>query len=77
MCNKFLILGFGCVQEGILGFQRKIVFSYFGWECLFMTTMERRKRNEVDVVMFMALMFLCRFLLVGMSELLWIILDTG
>jgi hypothetical protein len=42
-----------------------------------MTTMERRKRNEGDVVMFMALMFLCRFLLVGMNELLWIILDTG
>jgi hypothetical protein len=39
--------------------------------------METRKRNEGDAVVFMALMFLCRFLLFGMSELLWIILDIG
>jgi hypothetical protein len=41
-----------------------------------MTAMETRKRSEGDAVVFMALMFLCRFLLFGMSELLWIILDT-
>ncbi len=36
-------------------------------------TMETRKRSEGDVVVFMALMFLCRFLLVGVSELFCII----
>jgi hypothetical protein len=28
-------------------------------------------------VVFMALMFLCRFLLLGMNELEWILMDTG
>jgi len=42
-----------------------------------MTTMETRKRSDEDVVVFMALMFLCRFILFGMSELEWILLDTG
>jgi len=41
-----------------------------------MMAMATRKRSEGDAVVFMALMFLCRFLLFGMSELLWIILDT-
>ncbi len=41
-----------------------------------MMAMVTRKRSEGDAVVFMALMFLCRFLLFGMSELLWIILDT-
>ncbi len=42
-----------------------------------MMTMETRKMSEKDVVVFMALMFLCHFLIFGMSELLWIILDIG
>jgi hypothetical protein len=42
-----------------------------------MTTMETRKRNDGDVVVFMALMFLCRFLLFGMNELEWTLLDTS
>jgi hypothetical protein len=42
-----------------------------------MTTMETKKKNEGNAVMFMVLMFLSRFLLFGMNELLWIILDTG
>jgi hypothetical protein len=29
MCNKFLTLRFGCVQEGVLGFQGKNIFSCF------------------------------------------------
>jgi len=39
--------------------------------------METMKRIDGDVVVFMALMFLCRFLLFEMSELEWISLDTG
>ncbi len=42
-----------------------------------MTIMETRKRIDGDVVVFMALMFLCCFLLFGMSELEWILLDIG
>jgi hypothetical protein len=42
-----------------------------------MTTMEIRKRSEGNAVVFMALMFLCCFLLFGMSELEWILLDTS
>jgi len=42
-----------------------------------MTTMETKKKNEGNAVMFMVLMFLSRFLLFGMNELLWTILDTG
>jgi hypothetical protein len=38
--------------------------------------METIKRSDGDVVVFMALMFLCQFLLFGMSELEWILLDT-
>jgi hypothetical protein len=49
----------------------------FGRECLLMTAMETRKKSEGDAVVFIALMFLFHFLLFGMSELLWIILDTG
>ncbi len=49
----------------------------FGWECLLMTAMETRMRGEGNVVVFMALMFLCRFLLFGMCVLLWIVLDDG
>jgi hypothetical protein len=30
MCNEFLTLGFGCEQEKILGFQRRIFFLIFG-----------------------------------------------
>jgi len=37
--------------------------------------MEIRKRSDGDVVVFMAFMFLCHFLLFGMSELEWILLD--
>jgi len=57
---------------------RKERFSpTFGWECLFMMVIETRKRSEGDAMSFMVLMFLCCFLLFGMSELLWIILDIG
>jgi hypothetical protein len=69
MCHKFLTLQFGCVQEGLLGFQGKTFSPPFDWECLNMMAMETRKNNEGDVVVFMALMFLCRFLLFGMNEM--------
>jgi hypothetical protein len=39
--------------------------------------MKIRKKNDGDVLVFMALMFLCHFLLFGMSELEWILLDIG
>ncbi len=42
-----------------------------------MMAMETRKRSDGDAVVFMALMFLCCFLLFGMSELEWILLDIG
>jgi hypothetical protein len=42
-----------------------------------MATMEARKNNNGDAVLFMALKFLCRFLLFGMNMLLWMLLDVG
>ncbi len=42
-----------------------------------MTAMETTKSNDGNAVEFMALMFLCCFLLFGMSELEWILMDTG
>ncbi len=42
-----------------------------------MMVMEIRKRSDGDAVVFMALMFFCCFLLFGMNELEWIILDIG
>jgi hypothetical protein len=39
--------------------------------------METRERSDEGAVVFMALMFLCRFLLFGMNELEWILLDMG
>jgi len=42
-----------------------------------MMTMDTRKGSEGDAVVFMALMFLCHFLLFGMNEPTWIILDIG
>jgi hypothetical protein len=39
--------------------------------------METRKRSDGDALVFMAFMFLCCFLLFGMSELEWILLDTS
>jgi hypothetical protein len=39
-----------------------------------MATMEARKNTNGDVVVFMALKFLCHFLLFGM---LWMLLDVG
>jgi hypothetical protein len=42
-----------------------------------MTTMEIRKNIDGDAVVFMALMFSCRFYLFGMNVLLWILLDHG
>jgi len=77
LCNKLLTLGFGCEHEGVLGFQGRMVFPVFGWECLHTTIMETRKNTNGDTMVFMALMFLCRFLLFGMSVLLWILLDVG
>jgi hypothetical protein len=76
-CNKFLTLGFGCEEEEVLGFQGRRFFLVFGWGCLHMTAMSTRKRTDGNAVMFMALMFLCRFLLFGMSELEWILLDAS
>jgi hypothetical protein len=40
-------------------------------------TMETRNRSDGDAMVFMALMFLCRFLLFGMNELQWILLHIG
>ncbi len=76
-CNKFLTLGFGCEQEKVLGFQGRTFSLVFGWGCLRMTTLETRKRNDGGAMVFMALMFLCRFLLFGMNEVEWIVLDTS
>ncbi len=42
-----------------------------------MIAMETRKKNDGNVVVFMVLMFLCHFLLFGMSELEWILLDIS
>jgi hypothetical protein len=42
-----------------------------------MMAIETRKNIDGDVVVFMALMFLCCFLLFGMGVLLWILLDVG
>jgi len=42
-----------------------------------MTMMDTRKRSDGDVVVFMAFMFLCHFVLIGMNELEWILLDIG
>ncbi len=39
--------------------------------------METRKRSDGNAMVFMALMLLCCFLLFGMSEQEWILLDTG
>jgi hypothetical protein len=39
-----------------------------------MTMMETQKKGDGDVVVFM---FLCHFLLFGMSELEWMLLDTS
>jgi hypothetical protein len=77
MCNKFLTLGFGCELEKVLRFQGKRFSPIFGWGCLHMMAIETRKRSDGDMVVFMALMFLCHFLLFGMSELEWILLDIG
>ncbi len=52
-------------------------FLIFGWGCLHTTAMETRERSDGDAVVFMALMFLCHFLLFGMNELEWILLNTG
>jgi hypothetical protein len=38
---------------------------------------ETKKNNNGNVMVFMALMFLCCVLLFGMNELKWILLDTG
>jgi hypothetical protein len=42
-----------------------------------MMAVEIRKSNDGDAVVFMALMFLCRFFIFGMNELEWILLNTG
>jgi hypothetical protein len=36
-----------------------------------------KERSDGDAMVFMALMLLCYFLLFGMSELEWILLDTS
>jgi len=76
-CNKFLTLGFGCEQEEVLGFQGRTFSLVFSWGCLRMMTLETRKRSDGGAMVFMALMFLCRFLLFGMNEVEWIVLDTS
>jgi hypothetical protein len=76
-CNKFLTLRFGCEHEEVLRFQGRTCFLVFDWKCLHMTTVETRKRSDGDVMVFMALMFLCCFLIFGMSELQWILLDVS
>jgi hypothetical protein len=77
LCNKFLTLRFRCEQEEVLGFQGRNFFPVFGWGCLCMMGMETRKNNDGNAVVFMALMFLCCFLLFWMSELEWVLLDTS
>jgi len=67
-CNNFLTLGFGCEHEEVLGFQGRTFSLVFGWERLYAMAMETRKRSDGDVVVFMALMFLCHILF-GMNEL--------
>ncbi len=67
----------GCEHEEVLGFQRTMFSPIFNWGCLCMMRMETRKRSDGNVVVFMAFMFLCCFLLFGMNELEWILLDTG
>ncbi len=42
-----------------------------------MTTMETKKRSDGNAMVFMALMFLCGFLLLRMSEMEWILLDIS
>jgi hypothetical protein len=64
----------GCEHEEVLGFQGRMFYLVSGWWCLLTTTMEIRKRSDGNVVVFMALMFLCRFYLFGMSELEWILI---
>jgi hypothetical protein len=39
--------------------------------------METRKKGDGNAMVFMAFMSLCRFLLFGMNELEWMLLDTG
>ncbi len=53
------------------------MFSCFQLRCLHMITMGTRKKSDGDAVVFMAFMFLCCFLLFGLSELEWILLDIG
>jgi len=45
MCNKFLTLRFGCVQEGVLGFQGKNIFSCF-WLGVFTHDNNGNKKKE-------------------------------
>jgi hypothetical protein len=54
-----------------------MVSPIFDWECLHTTVMEIRKNTNGNLVVFMALMFLCSLLKFGMSMLLWILLDIG
>jgi len=56
---------------------RKNVFSYFWLGVLMMTMMETRKKGDGNAMVFMSFMSLCHFFLFGMSELEWMLLDTG
>jgi hypothetical protein len=42
-----------------------------------MTMMETRKKGDGNAMVFMSFMSLCHFFLFGMSELEWMLLDTG
>ncbi len=77
MCNKFLTQGFGCVHEGVLGFQGKNIFSCF-WLGVFTRDDNGNKKKEprrcggvygFDVFM--------SFKFFWMSMMLWILLDVG
>ncbi len=39
--------------------------------------MEIRKKDDGDALVFMAFVFLCHFILFGMNELEWMLLDSG
>jgi len=44
-CNKYLTLGFGCDHEEVLGFQGRMCFLVFSWECLHTTTVGDKEKE--------------------------------
>jgi len=77
VCNKFLIFRVCmCTWRSFRVFKEGFFFSCL-WLVVFThNDMETRKNTNGDVVVFMALKFLC-LLLFGMCMLLWILLNVG